>query len=81
MNYLNGNINIIALFISQRNLYLYNVGSSSSSVDTNKSPEAAHSATLKKLEQQYESSRYLTHVARGVGLGFNSISDSNDLNH
>ena len=29
---------------------------------------------LKKLEQQYESSRYLTHVARGVGLGFASLN-------
>lgn len=51
------------------------IGSTPSSVNFNKAPEDEHSTTLNKLERQYESSRYLTHVARGVGLGFNSAPD------
>jgi len=27
---------------------------------------------LNALEQQYEASRYLTHIARGAGLGYGS---------
>lgn len=56
------------------------LGSTSSSTDSDKSHESNNSRTLKKLEQQYESSRYLTHVARGVGLGFGTTNaDNNDL--
>ena len=42
--------------------------------------EPSDSSTMKRLEQQYESSRYLTHIARGVGLGFASSSDYDDHN-
>lgn len=52
----------------------------STSADSDKSHESNNSNTLKKLEQQYESSRYLTHVARGVGLGFGTTNtDNSDL--
>ena len=30
--------------------------------------------TTAKLEEQYEVSRYLTHIARGAGLGYGSQS-------
>jgi hypothetical protein len=51
------------------------IGSSTSPA---KSPQDNNPTTftLQKLEQQYESSRYLTHMARGVGLGFNSAPES-----
>lgn len=59
---------------------LMGMSSTSSSTDSDKSHESNNSRTLKKLEQQYESSRYLTHVARGVGLGFGTTNaDNNDL--
>ena len=29
-----------------------------------------HTKRLSVLEEQYESSRYLTHIARGAGLGY-----------
>lgn len=38
-----------------------------------------HTDTLKNLEHQYETSRFLTHVARGVGLGFTSTSECDSL--
>lgn len=31
------------------------------------------------LEQQYESSRYLTHIARGAGLGYGSQALTTEL--
>lgn len=60
---------------------LMGMSSTSSSTDSEKSHESSNSRTLKKLEQQYESSRYLTHVARGVGLGFGTTNadDNSDL--
>ena len=30
--------------------------------------------TLSTLEQQYETSRYMTHMARGAGLGYGADS-------
>ena len=40
-----------------------------------------HNTTLKNLEHQYEASRFLTHVARGTGLGYGhpSTSDHTDV--
>ena len=35
--------------------------------------------TLTVLEQQYESSRYLTHIARGAGLGYGSQALTTEL--
>jgi len=32
----------------------------------------SHAKTLDSLQQQYETSRYLTHIARGSGLGYGS---------
>lgn len=33
-----------------------------------------HAKTLSGLEEQYETSRYVTHVAKGAGLGYGSGS-------
>lgn len=55
------------------------VGSKTTSSEETKSEKTEQSTTLKKLEKQYESSRYLTHIARGVGLGF-APTDSGDDN-
>lgn len=52
------------------------IGSKSPKTEDKKIEKKEQSTTLQKLEQQYESSRYLTHIARGVGLGFASSSDN-----
>ena len=54
------------------------LGSSSSSQNLDEVQKKEHSGTLKRLEQQYESSRFLTHVARGVGLGFASTNEQQE---
>lgn len=56
-------------------------GSTSKSAESDEIKKDEHSMTLKKLEKQYESSRYLTHVARGVGLGFASTQEDSDPDH
>jgi len=60
--------------------FCYFIGSSS---DAKQSSEVSPESTdvMKNLEQQYESSRYLTHMARGLGLGygFSSTSDLSEL--
>ncbi len=33
-----------------------------------------HAKTLSNLEEQYETSRFVTHVAKGAGLGYGSGS-------
>lgn len=35
--------------------------------------------TLNALEQQYEASRYLTHIARGAGLGYGTQALTTEL--
>ena len=54
------------------------IGSSSNAINLHEVERKEHSSTLKKLEEQYESSRYLTHVARGVGLGFGSTAEQHE---
>ena len=51
-------------------------------METNKAQNKP-TEVMKNLEQQYEASRYLTHMARGMGLGYgcsSPSSDSTDLN-
>lgn len=59
-------------------------GSANKEENEQETPEEHKESTsvMKNLEQQYESSRYLTHMARGYGLGYgySSTSDSTDLN-
>lgn len=40
---------------------------------------AADSTVLKNLESQYETSRYMTHLAKGVGLGFGIATQNNTV--
>ena len=47
------------------------------SSDGNKMKEK-HEKLRKDLEQQYESSRYMTHLARGSGLGYGTSFGSHD---
>ena len=64
-------------------MYLSTVGSeaaaSSASAAGNKEAQEEHSKRMGVLEHQYESSRYQTHIARGVGLGYGSAALTTEL--
>ena len=45
----------------------------------NKEVREEHSKRMDVLEHQYESSRYQTHIARGVGLGYGSAALTTEL--
>lgn len=42
--------------------------------DENESVKEIRAKTLKRLEEQYDASRYTTHIAKGAGLGYGSGS-------
>ena len=53
--------------------------STSSASSSNKEVQEEHSKRLSVLEHQYESSRFQTHIARGVGLGYGSAALTTEL--
>ena len=52
---------------------------SATSSSANKEAQEEHSKRMNVLEYQYESSRYQTHIARGVGLGYGSAALTTEL--
>lgn len=66
-------------------LHFQGTGKSSSSQCTqpseqiNEGSAKSSERALTALEQQYEASRFLTHVARGVGLGYGSQALTTEL--
>ena len=50
----------------------------SASMD-NKEVQDEHSKRMNVLEHQFESSRYQTHIARGVGLGYGTAALTTEL--
>ena len=62
---------------------LMGMGKKTSSLDTSSDTAAVtegskmkekHGKLLDDLQQQYETSRFMTHLARGVGLGYGTSS-------
>ena len=53
--------------------------SSAATSASNKEMQEEHSKRLTVLEHQYESSRFQTHIARGVGLGYGSAALTTEL--
>ena len=54
-------------------------GPSAAASASNKEMQEEHSKRLTVLEHQYESSRFQTHIARGVGLGYGSAALTTEL--
>ena len=53
-------------------------GPSSSTVAENKDLKEKHEKMLNDMEKQYEMSRFMTHLAKGVGLGYGGSSSNSD---
>ena len=63
------------------NVFSSTVGSeaATSASAGNKEVREEHSKRMDVLEHQYESSRFQTHIARGVGLGYGSAALTTEL--
>lgn len=53
-------------------------GPSSSTVADNTDLKEKHEKMLNDMEKQYEMSRFMTHLAKGVGLGYGGSSSNSD---
>ena len=56
-------------------------GTASPTASENKDLKEKHDKLLSDMEKQYETSRFMTHLAKGVGLGYGTLSSSSNLDN